>query len=115
MKKNTLELIKTASETGDIRGRLSVPYAALKTMVAENTGAKTQTYTLRVSAEDMQIAMELADALGISVSSLYRQLVVLARAERANAEWEAGVREVKKDLAAAYLMAVDAMEGKLAA
>lgn len=72
----TFRVIK--AEAIAARGRLNAPYVALKTLVSERTGRKTNTFTMRVSEADMELAELMADELGISVASLYRHLAKLA-------------------------------------
>jgi hypothetical protein len=58
--------------------KLHAPYAALKTLVMEQTGKKQHLFNMRVSESDMEMAELMAEELGISVASLYRHLAKLA-------------------------------------
>ena len=84
------QLRTIATETKKAKGRLSVPYASLKSQITEQTGQKSRTFTMRVSDADLDLAEMMADELGISVASLYRHLAKLAfqewDAEREEAE-----------------------------
>jgi predicted ArsR family transcriptional regulator len=69
--------------------KLYTPYAALKTLVMEQTGKKTKRYEMLVSERDMEIAELLSEELGISVASLYRHLAKLAFQEWGREQQEA--------------------------
>ena len=78
---NGQELRQITAEAKEAKGRLSAPYAALKTRVSEHTGHKSRSFTMRVSHADMELSEMMADELGISVASLYRHLAKLAYQE----------------------------------
>jgi hypothetical protein len=69
--------------------KLHAPYAALKTLVMEQTGKKQHLFNMRVSESDMEIAELLSEELGISVASLYRHLAKLAFQEWGREQQEA--------------------------
>ena len=75
---NGQELQLLTADTKGAKGRLSAPYASLKTLVSEQSGQKSRSFTMRVSHADMELSEMMADELGISVASLYRHLAKLA-------------------------------------
>jgi hypothetical protein len=90
---NELHTIK--AEAQQAKGRLTAPYAALKTLVSEKTGKKDCSFTMRVSDADLELAEMMADELGISVASLYRHLAKLAFQEWGKEQAEAEDAEDK--------------------
>ena len=71
---NGQELRAITEDAKAATGRLRTPYAALKSAVIEQTGKKRKRLEIRVSEEDSEKANLMADAMGISVSCLFRLL-----------------------------------------
>ena len=70
-------------EAKDKTGKLHTSYAALKTIMLERTGCKTNRYEMKLSDEDVAMAKLMAEQLGISVASFYRIL-----AKQAYLKWQ---------------------------
>ena len=87
---NGQELRQITAEAKAAKARLSAPYASLKTLVSEQSGQKSRSFTMRVSHADMELSELMADELGISVASLYRHLAKLAFQE-----WDAARTEAE--------------------
>ena len=75
---NGQELRQITAETKAATGRLRTSYAALKSAAIEQTGKKNKRLEIRVSEEDSEKANLMADAMGISVSCLFRLLARLS-------------------------------------